>query len=123
MRNYETVLIWNASLTEAELKTETAKVQEIVSAGGAELLGFDDWGRRQLAYPINKQADGVYHLVHWNGETSVKDAIDKMLRINDNCLRHLTLRQDRNTRMGSSNKPQTSQAPLASQAQDPQTGE
>lgn len=116
MRNYETVLIWNASLTEAELKTETAKVQEIVSAGDAELLGFDDWGRRQLAYPIRKQSDGVYHLVHWVGDTSVKDAIDKMLRINENCLRHLTLRQDRNTRMGTSNKPQAGQAPQAPQA-------
>lgn len=109
MRNYETVLIWRSSLSEAELKKETGKVQEIVTGGEGELLGFDDWGRRQLAYPILKETEGVYHLVHWNGETPIKDAIDKMLRINDNCLRHLTLRQDRNTRMGSSDRPQTHQ--------------
>jgi len=107
LTTYETVLIWNASLSEAELQKETGKVQEIVSSGEGDLLGLDDWGRRQLAYPIFKESEGVYHLVHWKGEPSVKEAIDKMLRINDNCLRHLTLRQDRNTRMGSSGKPQT----------------
>jgi small subunit ribosomal protein S6 len=105
LTNYETVLIWNASLSEAELKKETGKVQEIVSNGEGELTGFDDWGRRQFAYPINKQSEGYYHLVHWLGEPSVKEGIDKMLRINDNCLRHLTLRKDRNTRMGNSNDP------------------
>ena len=110
MTTYETVLIWSASLSEAELKKETSNVQRIVADGEGELLGFDDWGRRQLAYPIKKQNEGVYHLVHWKGESSVKEAIDKMLRINDNCVRHLTLRQDRNTRMGSSNKPQTLRA-------------
>ncbi len=95
MRNYETVLLWNASLPEAELKKETGKVQEIVTNGGGELTGFDDWGRRQLAYLINKESEAIYHLVHWNGSSEVKLAIDKMLRINDNCLRHLTLKEDR----------------------------
>lgn len=95
MRKYETVLIWNASLSEAELKKETSRVQKIVTKGGGELTGFDDWGRRQLAYLINKESEGVYHFVHWNGGSDVKLAIDKMLRINDNCLRHLTLKDDR----------------------------
>lgn len=106
MTTYETVLIWKAGLSDAELKGETGKVQEIVTKEKGELLGLDDWGRRQFAYPIRKENEGVYHLVHWKGEPAVKDAIDKMLRINDNCLRHLTLRQDRNTRMGSTGKPQ-----------------
>ncbi len=99
MRKYETVLIWNASLSEAELKKETSRVQEIVTNGEGELTGFDDWGRRQLAYLINKESEGIYHFVHWVGSTDVKLAIDKMLRINDNCLRHLTLKDDR-TPMG-----------------------
>jgi len=94
LRNYETVLMWNASLPEADLKKETGKVQEIVSNGGGELTGFDDWGRRQLAYLINKESEAIYHLVHWNGSSEVKLAIDKMLRINDNCLRHLTMKED-----------------------------
>lgn len=107
MRNYETVLIWKAGLSEAETARETSRVQEIITGGEGQLVGLDNWGRRQLAYPIAKESEGVYHLVHWNGETSVKEAIDKMLRINDNCLRHVTLRKDRNTRMGTSNDPET----------------
>ena len=95
MRKYETVLMWSASLSEAELKKETGKVQEIVTKGEGELTGFDDWGRRQLAYLINKESEAVYHFVHWTGSSEVKLAIDKMLRINDNCLRHLTLKDDR----------------------------
>ncbi len=95
MRKYETVLMWTASLSEAELKKETGNVQEIVTKGEGELTGFDDWGRRQLAYLINKESEAVYHFVHWTGSSEVKLAIDKMLRINDNCLRHLTLKDDR----------------------------
>ena len=95
MQKYETVLMWNASLSEADLKKETGKVQEIITSGECELTGFDDWGRRQLAYLINKESESVYHFVHWNGNSEVKLAIDKMLRINDNCLRHLTLRDER----------------------------
>ena len=87
--------MWSASLSEAELKKETGKVQEIVTEGEGELTGFDDWGRRQLAYLINKESEAVYHFVHWTGSSEVKLAIDKMLRINDNCLRHLTLKDDR----------------------------
>jgi small subunit ribosomal protein S6 len=97
LRKYETVLIWSASLSEAELTKETGSVQELVTNNGGELTGFDDWGRRQLAYLINKESEGVYHFVHWKGSSDVKLAIDKMLRINDNCLRHLTLKDDRNT--------------------------
>lgn len=102
MRNYETVLIWNPSLSEADLAKETGKVQEIVTNGNGEVTGFDDWGRRQLAYVVKKESEGVYHFVHWTGESDVKDAIDKMLRINDNCLRHLTLKEE-TTYTGESN--------------------
>jgi small subunit ribosomal protein S6 len=102
LRNYETVLIWNASLSEAELVKETGRVQDIVTNGNGELTGFDDWGRRQLAYVVQKQSEGVYHFVHWTGGSDIKDAIDKMLRINDNCLRHLTLKEE-NSYSGESN--------------------
>ncbi len=92
MRSYETVVIWAPSLSESEQETENGKVAEIIKGSGSEYKGIDVWGRRQLAYPIKKQTEGIYSFFRWDGESKTIEALDKMLRINENSLRHLTLK-------------------------------
>ena len=95
MRTYETATVWSTSLTESELEKELTRVQEIISAEDGTYRRTDSWGRRQLAYPIRKQTEGVYVFLYWEGDERVTAGIDKHLRINDVCLRYLTLRRDR----------------------------
>lgn len=92
MRSYETVIIWAPSLSESEQETENSKVTEVISGSGSEFKGMDVWGRRQLAYPIRKQTEGIYCFFRWDGESSTSEALDKMLRIKETCLRHITLK-------------------------------
>lgn len=94
MRDYETVIIWSASIPEGDIEKEHDKVVEIIKGEGGAYGSSDKWSRRILAYPIKKQTEGIYHFLKWNGGSSVIEAIDKYLRINDNCLRFLTLRDE-----------------------------
>jgi len=94
LRDYETVIIWSASIPENEIDHEHERVVEIIKGEGGAYGSSDKWSRRMLAYPIKKQTEGIYHFIRWNGENSVIEAIDKYLRINDNCLRYLTLKDE-----------------------------
>ncbi|GEM_PF-482180 len=94
MRSYETALIYNASLSEGDLEQELAKVVELIGKGGGTHTGTQRWGRRMLAFPLKKQTEGIYFFVHWTGTAEVTAALDWNLKINDNCLRYLTLVMD-----------------------------
>jgi small subunit ribosomal protein S6 len=94
LRKYETAIVWSTSLTEKEIEKELTKVSDVISAEKGTYLKTDSWGKRQLAYPIKKQTEGVYFFLRWDGEERVTAGIDKLLRINENCLRYLTLKVD-----------------------------
>ncbi len=94
LRDYETVIIWSASIPEGDIEKGHDRVVEIIKGDGGTYIGSDKWSRRILAYPIKKQTEGIYHFLKWNGGQDVTSAIDKHLKINENCLRYLTLRSD-----------------------------
>ena len=94
MRDYETVIIWSASIPEGDIEKKHDSVVEIIKGDGGTYKGSDKWSRRILAYPIKKQTEGIYHFVKWNGSGDIISAIDKHLKINEDCLRFLTLRSD-----------------------------
>lgn len=94
MRDYETVIIWSASIPEGEIDKEHDRVVEIIKSNGGTYKGSDKWSRRILAYPIKKQTEGIYHFIKWNGSSNTTSAIDKHLRIHDNSLRFITLKNN-----------------------------
>jgi len=94
LRDYETVIIWSASIPEGDIEKGHDRVVEIIKGDGGTYKGSDKWSRRILAYPIKKQTEGIYHFLKWNGGIDVTSAIDKHLKINEDCLRFLTLRSD-----------------------------
>ncbi len=94
LRDYETVIIWSASIPEGDIEKKHDSVVEIIKGDGGTYKGSDKWSRRILAYPIRKQTEGIYHFLKWNGSGDVIAAIDKNLRINEDCLRFITLRSD-----------------------------
>ena len=94
MRDYETVIIWSASIPEGDIDKGHDRVVEIIKDNGGTYNGSDKWSRRILAYPIKKQTEGIYHFLKWNGSIDVTAAIDKHLKIYEDCLRYLTLRSD-----------------------------
>jgi len=119
LRKYETAIIWSTSLSEKELEKELSLVQETISAEEGTYLKTDSWGRRQLAYPIKKQTEGVYFFLRWDGEERVTAAIDKLLRIKESCLRYITLRVDDSMPEIAPPQPSVSPEPQAPAAEPP----
>jgi small subunit ribosomal protein S6 len=71
------------------------RVRDLVEKGGGTWRSHDAWGRRRLAYPIQKKADGVYHLVVFETDGATLDEISRVLKIDDNVMRHLATRRYR----------------------------
>src|SRR3954466_3967999 len=66
-----------------------ARVRDLVEKGGGTWRSHDAWGRRRLAYPIAKKAEGVYHLVVFEAGAETLDEISRVLKIDDGVLRHM----------------------------------
>ncbi|MGB4096426.1 MAG: 30S ribosomal protein S6 [Acetomicrobium sp.] len=92
MRPYELMVLIHPD-TE-EVKVQVDEISEIIKGLGGEFLKADIWGKRRLAYPINKQIEGYYALLDFNLEPSYIGEVDRLLKLRDSVLRHLIVRLD-----------------------------
>ncbi len=61
--------------------------------GNGTWVGHDPWGRRRLAYEIDKKTDGIYHLLQFDAEPETLDELTRILKITDGVMRHLATRR------------------------------
>ncbi len=88
---YETTLIVNAALEDPDVESVISKVTSYIENLGADIIQINKWGRRRLAYPINKKYNGYYvHLVYESSPSSIP-IFERFLILEDTVLRHLTL--------------------------------
>jgi small subunit ribosomal protein S6 len=93
MYDYETLTVLHPDLGEAGAKEVVQKVRGILEAGRAEIKKVDEWGMRELAYPIRKQRRGIYALVEYESEPQAVAELERQLKLNDQVLRFITVRQ------------------------------
>lgn len=90
MRDYELLYIINPELGEEQLAAVIEKFNGILTKEGAEVTGVDEWGKRKLAYEIDKKyREGFYVLVKFTGPSTAVDEADRLLKIDENVLRHM----------------------------------
>lgn len=90
-REYETTIIVNAALEDPDVEALITKVTGYLENHGATIQETGRWGRRRLAYPINKKYNGYYiHLV-FEANPSTVPILERFLVLEDTVLRHLTL--------------------------------
>ena len=94
MKNYELSLVFISNLSEEEKVANLEKVKELIARFGGEVTNVDDWGKRKLAYEINKQKEGFYYFIQFNAETSTPAELESRLRITETVLRYLIVRLD-----------------------------
>ena len=92
MNKYELGVIVSAKLEDEAQKAEFERVEGLVTRFGGVIEKIDSWGRRKLAYPIQKQTDGVYSFITFESESGVPAEIESRLRILENVLRFLIVR-------------------------------
>ena len=94
MRRYETILIAHADLSEDELTTLIDRYGTVVKGQKGILAKVERWGKRRLAYLINKQVRGFYILIDYAGESAVVNELERNLKIDDKVLKFMTVLKD-----------------------------
>jgi small subunit ribosomal protein S6 len=92
MRRYDLIFIVQPDLSEEETKAVTDRYGQIITAQKGSIIKIEDWGKRRLAYDINKQSKGTYVLVDFYGPGSMIHEIERNLKIDDNILKFLTVK-------------------------------
>lgn len=92
MRRYDLIFIVHPDLNEEELKTVTDRYTQIIIAQKGTIIKTEDWGKRRLAYEINKQSKGNYILVDFYGPGTVIREVERNLKIDDKILKFLTVK-------------------------------
>ena len=91
--DYEILLMLDPELPEERQDEIVARIRELVEKGNGTWVGHDPWGRRRLAYEIDKKTDGIYHLLQFDAEPETLDELTRILKITDGVMRHLATRR------------------------------
>ncbi|WCZ33405.1 30S ribosomal protein S6 [Corynebacterium massiliense] len=94
MRRYEVMIILDPSQDERTVAPSLDKFLEGVRNDGGKVEEVDVWGKRRLAYPIDKKEEGIYVVVNLECESDSVQELDRRLNLNDNVLRTKVLRTD-----------------------------
>ena len=93
MRNYELVLMLDADVDEERVGAVMDRVRALMGKGG-EVVDEDSWGRKKLAYKIGERSEANYHLAHLTMEGAASKDLESGLKLTDDVIRHLLVRQD-----------------------------
>ena len=94
MNKYELGVIIRADLDEEVYRSELDKVKGFIDRFGGSIDKIDDWGRRKLAYPIQKLTEGMYTFISYSSEGATPKDVESRLRLSENVLRFLTVCKD-----------------------------
>jgi small subunit ribosomal protein S6 len=92
MRPYEVMVIFDAGLDDETIRSAVDRAKKTLTDGGAEMGHIDMWGKRRLAYEINKRSEGYYVVMQAKSEPAAMAELDRTLSLSDDVLRHKVLR-------------------------------
>jgi len=94
MNKYELAVVVNAKIEDDARAAVIEKVQAYITRFGGQVSDVDEWGKRKLAYEIQKMREGYYYFIHFEADATAPAEIESRLRIMDNVMRFLCVRQD-----------------------------
>lgn len=94
MNKYELALVVSAKV-EDDVRTATVeKAKEYITRFGGTVTNVDDWGKKRLAYEIQKMREGYYFFIQFDADATVPAQVEENVRIMDNVIRFLCVKQD-----------------------------
>ena len=94
MRKYETIFILHPSLDEEAVKANIEKFKGVIENGGGTVENVDFWGKRKLAYEINRVNEGYYTLINFEANPELPKELDRVFRITDGVIRHIIVKNE-----------------------------
>lgn len=94
MNKYELALVVNAKIDEEARGAVVDKAKDYITRFGGEITEVEEWGKKRLAYEIQKMPEGFYYFIHFDAKSDVPAELEQNVRIMDNVLRFLIVRTD-----------------------------
>ncbi|MDZ5661344.1 30S ribosomal protein S6 [Nocardioides sp. zg-1308] len=94
MRAYEVMVILDPSLDERTIEPSLDKYLNVIRKDGGSIESLDVWGRRRMAYEIQKNAEGIYAVINLTAEPATVKEFDRQLTLNESILRTKVMRPD-----------------------------
>ncbi|MCZ7601696.1 MAG: 30S ribosomal protein S6 [Melioribacteraceae bacterium] len=90
-RHYESVVILNAALEDEHIESTLTRIEEILKTNGAEISEIEKWGRKRLAYPIQKSKSGYYAIFRFEAMSETIAELERIYRLDETVVRYLTI--------------------------------
>lgn len=104
MAIYETVVILDSLLPPKEIDDFVERCSSVIAEHGGKVRTIEKWGKRRLAYEIQKKQYGFYFSIEFDGEGEIPSVLQSEYNFNDNVLRYLTYRFDKHKLQSLSSK-------------------
>ena len=98
MRRYELMLVFRPDAPDERLAAIIDRTTRQITADGGQIVKVAPWGRRRLAYSIDRHREGAYHIIVFEAPTSIIAELERGILITEEVLRHLVVRQERPAR-------------------------
>ncbi len=120
MRHYELMVILDPSLEERTIAPSLDTFLNVVRNGGGTVVKVDVWGRRRLAFEIDKKVEGLYAVIDLRAEPDVMKELDRQLNLNESILRTKVMRPElRSSQPAKAKAPKAAAAPGAGKGPAP----
>ena len=94
MNKYELAVVVSAKIEDDERSATIEKVKEIITKHGGTITNVDEWGKKRLAYDVQKMREAFYYFIQFDGQSTVPTEIESRVRLMENVVRYLVVKQD-----------------------------
>lgn len=94
MNKYELAVVLSAKLEDEERAAAIEKVTGYITRFGGTVVDIDEWGKKRLAYEIQKMKEGYYYFIQFEADATAPAEIERHVRIMENVIRYLCVRQE-----------------------------
>jgi small subunit ribosomal protein S6 len=91
---YESAVIINAALDDEQIQALVSRIKDTIVNNGGEIRDIEDWGRKRLAYVVNKSKVGYYVIYRFNAPPSLITKLERFYVLDEQFLRYLTIKLD-----------------------------
>ncbi len=93
--SYESAVIINAALDDEQIESIITRIKEFLTNNGGEIREIENWGRKRLAYMINKSKIGYYAIFRFDAPTNIISKLERNYTLDEHILRYLTISLDK----------------------------
>ncbi len=89
---YESAILINAALEDNQIENVINRVKEFITTNGGQIRDFENWGRKRLAYPVEKSKIGYYAIFRFEAPGSIVSKLERFYNLDEHILRYLTIK-------------------------------